>query len=113
LSRLQALGAWLQQNGEAIYGSHPWSRAMGQTAAGIPVRFTQKETAVSGTRLGSPKTGSVTVKLLSPQTGQAIYLRGNDKPLSWSPQGEDIRVKLPPALPGRYAYVLRITGFRS
>jgi len=46
LSRLQALGAWLQQNGEAIYGSHPWSRAMGRTAEGIPVHFIQKETAV-------------------------------------------------------------------
>lgn len=68
LSRLQALGAWLQQNGEAIYGRHPRSRAMGQMAEGIPVRFTQKETAVYGTLPGSPKTGSVTVKLLSPQT---------------------------------------------
>jgi len=41
LSRLQALGAWLQENGGAIYGRHPWSRAMGQMAEGIPVRFTQ------------------------------------------------------------------------
>jgi alpha-L-fucosidase len=113
LSRLQALGAWLHQNGEAIYGSHPWRRATGQTTEGITVRFTQKETAVYATLLGSPKTGSVTVKSLSPQTGSAIYLLGNDKPLSWSQQGEDIRVALPSALPGRYAYVLRITGLRS
>jgi alpha-L-fucosidase len=113
LSRLQALGAWLQQNGEAIYSSHPWRRAMGQTAEGIPVRFTQKETSVYATLLGSPKTGSITLKSLSPQTGSAIYLLGSDEPLSWSQQGEDIRVKLPSTLPGRYAYVLRITGLRS
>jgi alpha-L-fucosidase len=26
MKRLQALGAWLQLNGEAIYGTHPWKR---------------------------------------------------------------------------------------
>jgi len=31
LTRLQALGAWLHQNGEAIYGTHPWERATGET----------------------------------------------------------------------------------
>ncbi len=42
MSRLQALGTWLQQNGEAIYGSRPWKRAVGETAEDIPVRFTRK-----------------------------------------------------------------------
>ena len=53
MSRLQALGAWLQQNGEAIYGTKPWKRAVGETAEGIPVRFTQKDSAVYATLLGS------------------------------------------------------------
>ena len=40
LDRLEKLGAWLKQNGEAIYGTHPWTRANGTTnqvdAAGRP-----------------------------------------------------------------------------
>ena len=29
MTRLQALGAWLEQNGDAIYGTRPWKRAEG------------------------------------------------------------------------------------
>src|ERR1700722_5093512 len=42
MERLRALGAWLQQNGEAIYDTRPWKRATGKSAEGIDVRFTQK-----------------------------------------------------------------------
>ena len=59
------------------------------------------------------KDGQHHLKSLSLKTGSAIYLLGGDKPLSWSQQGEDIRVQLPSVLPGRYAYVLRMTGLRS
>src|SRR6201987_6202621 len=51
MSRLEALGFWLRQNGEAIYATHPWKRATGQTAEGIPVRFTEKDSAVYVTLL--------------------------------------------------------------
>jgi alpha-L-fucosidase len=110
MTRLQALGAWLQQNGEAIYGSHPWTRATGETAEGIRVRFTQKDTVVYATLLGQPKAASVTLKSLSLKEGSKIYLIGEDKPLVWSKQDSDIRVSLPTTLPGRYAYVLKIAG---
>jgi alpha-L-fucosidase len=110
MNRLQALGAWLQQNGEAIYGSRPWKRATGETVEAIPVRFTQKESAVYAALLGSPKTASITLKLVSPAAASQIYLLGSDKPLVWSQQGKDIQVMLPSTLPGQYAYVLRITG---
>jgi alpha-L-fucosidase len=110
MSRLQALGAWLQQNGEAIYGSRPWKRATGETAEAIPVRFTQKESAVYATLLGSPKTASVTLKSITPATDSQIYLLGSDHPLAWSQLGKDLQITLPAILPGKYAYVLRITG---
>ena len=109
-SRLQALGEWLQQNGEAIYGSHPWTRATGETGEGIHVRFTQRAAAVYATLLGQPKAGSITLKSLSPKEGSEIYLIGEVKPLVWSRQGRDIRISLPSTLPGRYAYVLKIMG---
>ena len=110
MSRLQALGAWLQQNGEAIYSSQPWKRAVGETAEGIKVRFTQKDSAVYATLLGQPKTNTITLKSFSPKTGSQIYMLGEAKPLAWSQQGDDVRVDLPSALPGHYAYVLKLVG---
>ncbi|MGZ4732707.1 MAG: alpha-L-fucosidase [Terriglobales bacterium] len=110
MSRLQALGAWLQQNGEAIYGTRPWKRAVGETAEGIPVRFTQKDAAVYATLLGQPKATSITLKDVSFKAGSQIYLLGNSKPVAWSQQGDDIRVDLPSSLPGHYAYVLKLAG---
>ena len=32
MSRLEALGSWLKQNGEAIFATIPWTRADGETA---------------------------------------------------------------------------------
>jgi alpha-L-fucosidase len=110
MSRLVALGAWLQQNGEAIYGSQPWTRAVGETAEGIKVRFTRKDSAVYATLLGQPKTNSITLKALSPKAGSKIYMLGEAKPLAWSQQGADVRVDLPSALPGHYAYVFKFAG---
>jgi alpha-L-fucosidase len=111
MNRLQALGAWLQLNGEAVYGTHPWKRAVGETAEGIQVRFTQKDSVVYATLLGHPSATSITLKSLSLKAGSPIYLLGGDaRPLVWSQRGDDIQIQLPASLPGRYAYVLRMTG---
>jgi alpha-L-fucosidase len=113
MERLQALGAWLSQNGEAIYDSRPWDRATGESVEGIHVRFTQKGDAVYATLLGRPKAAGITLKSLSPKAGSRVYLLGDTKPLVWSRQGHDIRVNLPSTLPGSYAYVLKIVGPKS
>ncbi len=110
MTRLQALGAWLAQNGEAIYGTHPWQRADGETSEGIRVRFTQNDSALYATLLGQPKTTTVMLKSLSPKPGTQIYLLGDAKPLVWSQQDSVISVTLPSTFPGHYAYVLKIAG---
>ncbi len=110
MDRLRVLGAWLQRNGEAIYGTRPWKRAVGETADGISVRFTEKGSTVYATLLSQPKTTTVTLKSLSPKAGSQINLLGESGSLVWSQQADDITVKLPSTLPGRYAYVLKITG---
>jgi len=110
MERLKALGAWLHQNGDAIYGTHPWKRAEGETGDGTKVRFTQKGSDLYATLLGEPKTSSVTLKTLTPKAGTKIFLLGDAKPLTWSQKGDDVQVDLPSSLPGKYAYVLKIAG---
>jgi alpha-L-fucosidase len=108
--RLQELGNWLRANGEAIYGTRPWKRAEGASAEGIPVRFTQKDSSVFAVLLGDVKTASVTLKSLTPAADAKIYLLGNERPLSWSQEGADIKIALPSPLTGKYAYALRFDG---
>ena len=109
MERLHALGKWLSQNGEAIYATHPWTRAEGKTAEGIPLRFTQKDSHLYATLLGVPQSGSVTLQSLAPKAGSIITLLGSATPLNWEQKGRDIKVILPGSLPGKYAYVLRMT----
>jgi alpha-L-fucosidase len=40
LRRLKRFGAWLRANGDAIYGTRPWTRSDGETECGLAVRFT-------------------------------------------------------------------------
>lgn len=108
LDRLESLGAWLKQNGEAIYGTEPWSRAEGETDQNIPVRFTRKRGRVYATLMGTPKSSSVLLHNVQPAKGSEIYLLGLDEPLKWTQKGNDLDVQLPAALPGKYAYVLRM-----
>lgn len=110
MSRLQALGEWLKQNGEAIYGTHPWSRAEGETAQGIPVRFTESESSLYVILMGEPKTSAVTLRNLAPEPHSQTHMLGQSQPLRWVQRGHDVEVTLPATLPGRYGYVLKMNA---
>jgi alpha-L-fucosidase len=108
LERLQALGDWLSLNGEAIYATHPWNRAEGTTADGIPVRFTQNSPYVYAILLGVPHTPSITIHAITPMPGSKIYLVGQTEPLVWSQHARDVRITLPANLPPSHAVVFRL-----
>jgi alpha-L-fucosidase len=107
-SRLEALGSWLSQNGEAIYGTHPWERAKGETAEGIQVRFTTKDNAVYATLLGKPTGETLTLRSFTAKASSKLFLLGVAGQLSWNRHGEDIVIHLPSNLPGQYAYVVKV-----
>jgi alpha-L-fucosidase len=108
MDRLKALGAWLAQNGEGIYGTRPWTRAEGTTAEGLRVRFTQTEGALYAFLLGQPKTNSITLKNLSFKPNATLTILGAKGALPWKQQASDIVVTLPPTLPGNYAYAIKV-----
>jgi alpha-L-fucosidase len=107
MERLRALGAWLHQNGDAIYGTQPWTRAVGSSNEGIDVRFTQKNAELNAILLGKPKQPEVTLIGVAAKPGTALHLLGYAQPLKWSADGGNMRVALPASLPGQYAYVLQ------
>jgi alpha-L-fucosidase len=110
MDRLQALGAWLELNGEGIYGTRPWKRAEGEAADGVRVRFTQKDGAVYAFLLGEPKAKAVTIKDMSLKPSASVSLLGASGSLAWKQVGSDLEVALPDSLPGKYAYGVKIAG---
>jgi alpha-L-fucosidase len=109
MDRLRSLGAWLKQNGEAIFGTEPWTHAEGK-AGDIKVRFTRKGSAVYAVLMGQPKGGSVTIDALNLPAKTTVSLLGGSGSLKWQAAGGSVKVALPDQLPGKYAYVLKMEG---
>jgi alpha-L-fucosidase len=106
--RLLGLGAWLDVNGEAIFGTRPWVTANGTSSEGIPVRFTQKGGSLYAILLGTPSAGQVNLDNLQAAEGTTISLCGGSSNLSWQQNGTGLQVSLP-ALAESPAYTLKIT----
>jgi len=113
MDRLKALGAWLDVNGEGIYGTRPWKRAEGETAEGLKVRFTQKNGAVYAYLLGEPKGKTVRVKDLRMKSGAEVTVlegAGITANATWKQAGGDVVFTLPEKLVGKYAYGVKMVG---
>jgi alpha-L-fucosidase len=107
--RLRALGKWLRQNGEAIYGTRPWVAAEGKTPDGGGIRFTKKGDAVYAILLDRPKGPAVVIERLNAADNTTVQLLGVAGNLKWTQQGRNVAVDLPASLPGDYAWALKIT----
>jgi len=110
MERLRELGAWLKQNGEAIYDTEPWGHAEGKTAEGDDLRYTYQG-HINAILLGTPKARTITFEDFHWTSNIKVYLigaRGRLKHLKTSAAGDKLQVKLPEQLPGKYAYVFEI-----
>lgn len=106
--RVRELGAWLQTNGEAVYGSRYWTQAEDK-GANVPVRFTTQPKAFYATALDWP---GASLKLTAPipaRDGDKVYLLGQNRPLKWA-RNADGTISVDTsglADPGTHAYTFR------
>jgi alpha-L-fucosidase len=118
------LGAWLDVNGEAIYGTRHWERyGEGPTevlTAGFrereykpftaqDVRFTTKGNALYAILLGWPGTSATIASLGSSAVDvSGVSMLGVEGSLAWSQDGNGLTVEMPADRPCAHAYTLKI-----
>jgi alpha-L-fucosidase len=126
---LLEIGAWLKQNGEAIYDTTPWKsygEGPTQIQAGFghdkdtklyqagDFRFTQKGSTVYAIEMARPADGRAVIHALgAAHQGKGlrvtnVELLGSGAKLSWRQTDDALEVALPDSFPGKYAYVFRI-----
>lgn len=107
--RLLALGWWLRTNGDAIYGTRPWTRHAGQTGEGHEVRFTHSPDAdaLNAVVLDTPTSDVVELDVTPPPDAE-VRLLGHGEPLAWEATPGGCRVTLPGQPPEGPAIALRI-----
>jgi len=112
MERLKTLGAWLKQNGEAIYDTAPWTHATSKSAEGDDLRFTRKGDDLYVTVLGKPKAGTLTIPDVPAKQGISVTQLGNERvELSPMVSPSVIRIILPAKLNGEYAYSFKLAGY--
>lgn len=80
--RLEGLGRWLDTNGEAIFGTRPWTVAAAETTTGERVRFTEKNGDVFLILLDTPQQAAVTIEGLPLAKAKRITALSSGKKVS-------------------------------
>lgn len=124
---LREIGTWLQTNGEAIYGTRPWSKfGEGPTK---PVqgafhdtdvttyrpedfRFTTKGSTLYAIEMSWPEGGEAVVRSLASTAGMAkvnsVSLLGASGALKFRQTEDGLHIEVPKDPPGKYAAAFRI-----
>lgn len=95
VAALQGIGRWLAVNGEAIYGTRPFSLRSGdETEDGLKVAYTTKENVLYITLLQSPQ-GAFWLPNLPVDNGCTLTLLGTNQPITWQKEGDSISISPP------------------
>ena len=119
---LREIGGWLKVNGDAIYGTRPWTVfGEGPTEVqegaftdtnrsaftGEDFRFTTEGNTLYAIGLAWPGETAL-IRSLKAHSVASVTLLGEDGPLSFDPTDEGLVVHLPDRKASSYPYVLRI-----
>jgi alpha-L-fucosidase len=104
--RLRWLGSFTQRYGEALYGTRPWQRAEGETAEGLPLRFTARGDTLFAWLLGRPR-APASVELLGLRADAARLVGGPALALERTDRGTRLAL---PALFDEPAHAIALGG---
>ncbi len=107
---LRGLGEWMATNGEAIYGSRPWTVAGTTTTEGTEVRFTAARDTVHALLLDTPGRRTFALRGVDARGLASARLLGLDEPLDWTVVDGALQVTLPERLPVQAVHALALTG---
>jgi alpha-L-fucosidase len=108
---LRKIGAWMSINGEAIYGTRPWTKFM---EPGTPAwHFTKKGDTLYAIAGGWPA-GKAVIASLAANVGkvQAVTLLGHEGELAFTQDDQGLSIQLPAEHTGSTAWAFRITGLK-
>jgi alpha-L-fucosidase len=137
--RLLAMGRWLRINGEAIYGSRPWTRygegpyfdspepewrppgpddPPNESFTGREIRFTTQGDTLYALVMDWPGDRAVVTALaagapyLPAGKIETVELLGHSGTLEFAQDSEGLKVKMPGEKPCDFVYTLKITGLK-